>query len=75
MVLSIVFVVYSIDSKVAMIGERKIERVLKKLSNLVEELYRRRIGESLNISPMITCAPYKKRLPNAILERYAATPC
>jgi hypothetical protein len=74
-VVSIVFVVYSIDSKVTMIGERKIGRVLKKQSDLIEVLYRRRIEESLNISPMITCAPYKMRLPSAVLERYAATPC
>jgi len=66
---------YSIDSKVTMIGERKIGRVLKKRSDLIGVLYRRRIEESLNISPMITCAPYKMRLPNAVLERYAATPC
>jgi len=62
-VVSIVFVVYSIDSKVTMTGERKIGRVLKKKSDLIEVLYRRRIEESLNISPMITCAPYKVRLP------------
>ena len=75
MVVSIVFILYRIDSKVTMIGERKIGRVLQKQSDLIEVLYRRWIEESLNISPIITCAPYKMGLPNAVLERYAATPC
>jgi hypothetical protein len=45
------------------------------LSDVIEVLYRRGIEESLNISPMITCSPYKMRLPNEFLGSYAATLC